>query len=127
MKGPSVTVTFPTESRTRAPSSVGASPPLPSIVPALVSSSASFAIASISCLGGGPCFSACLTIIMNLIAKSPLGFGLGEHPDDLDQATRALLISRSRNHGFDRFAAFFWMGANDQLDIVIRCPLCLLD
>src|SRR5713101_2722305 len=86
MKGPSVTVTFPPESRTRAPSAVGPSPPLPSIVPALVSSSASFAIASISCLGGGPCFSACLTIIMNRIVISPLGFEVGAgHPDGFDR------------------------------------------
>ena len=31
-------------------------------------------MASISGLGGGPCFSACLTIIMNCIVISPLGF-----------------------------------------------------
>src|ERR1700723_47159 len=71
-KGPSVTITFPPETRTRAPSAVGPSPPLPSIVPAFVSSSAAFAIASISSLGGGPCFSVCLTIIMNRIVRSPL-------------------------------------------------------
>src|SRR5580692_12111782 len=87
VKGPSITVTFPPESRTRAPCAVGKSPPLPSIVPALVSSSAAFAIASINDFGGGPCFSACLTIIMNRIVISPLSvFGWGaEFSDGFDR------------------------------------------
>src|SRR5262252_361122 len=71
MKGPSVTVTRPPESRTRAPCAVGPKPPFPSMVPALTSSCAKIAIASINSLGGGPWLSACFTIIMNLIVVSP--------------------------------------------------------
>src|SRR6266568_2182082 len=41
------------------------------MVPALTASSPSFAIASMNSLGGGPKFSACLTIIMNCI-ETPL-------------------------------------------------------
>jgi hypothetical protein len=39
-------------------------------------SSLSFAIASLSALGGGGQFPACLTIIMNCTGESPFGFGL---------------------------------------------------
>src|SRR6267154_1700268 len=67
VKGPSIAVTCPRESRTRVLLAVGASPPLATIVPALTASSPSFAIASMNSLGGGPKFSACLTIIMNCI------------------------------------------------------------
>src|SRR5215472_3932837 len=64
VKGPSITLTLPPESRTRAPCAVGPSPPPPIIVPAFVASLASASMASINSFGGGPCFSACLTNIM---------------------------------------------------------------
>src|SRR5882762_7412083 len=68
VKGPSIAVTRPPESRTRVLAAVGASPPLAIIVPALTASSLSFAMASMSSLGGGPeYFSACLTSIINRI------------------------------------------------------------
>src|SRR5437667_2615987 len=77
VKGPSIAATCPRESRTRVLTAVGASPPLATIVPALTASSLSFAIASMSSLGGGPEFSACLTNIMNRIVISPFSFRLG--------------------------------------------------
>src|SRR5712664_4416385 len=80
VKGPSVTVSFPPESRTRVPVAVGRSPPLPSIVPALTASSLSFPMASINSLGGKPHFSADLTIIMNRMVVAPCGLGLGVGP-----------------------------------------------
>src|SRR5271166_3790090 len=80
VKGPSILVNCPPETRTRVLIAVGASPPLATIVPDLAASSLSFAMASISSLGGGPEFSACLTIIMNRIFISPCGFWLGAGP-----------------------------------------------
>src|SRR5436309_2598433 len=77
VKGPSIAATCPRESRTRVLTAVGASPPLATIVPALTASSLSFAIASMSSLGGGPEFSACFTSIMNRIVISPFSFRLG--------------------------------------------------
>src|SRR5260370_7115254 len=74
-KGPSVTVTFPLERRTRAPSAVGPSPPPPIMLPALLASSLSLSMASISSLGGWPKRSADLTIIMNFMVTSPLLVG----------------------------------------------------
>src|SRR6266849_3835779 len=79
VKGPSVTVTLPPESRTRAPSAVGPSPPPPSMEPFLLASSLSFEMASINSLGGGPERSADLTIIMNFIILSPLWWEPGFH------------------------------------------------
>src|ERR1700687_5196448 len=76
VKGPSITETFPPESRTRAPSAVGPSPPLPIIVPVFSASWLSLAIASINSLGGNPDLSADLTIIMNRIVKYLLFFKL---------------------------------------------------
>src|SRR5260370_2212360 len=76
VNGPSITVTFPPESRTRVPVAVGRRPPLPIIVPALTASSLSFPMASINGLGGKPKFSADLTIIMNRIVTSPCVLGL---------------------------------------------------
>src|SRR6266700_7104168 len=76
VNGPSITVTFPPESRTRVPVAVGRSPPLPIIVPALTAASLSFPMASINGLGGKPKFSADLTIIMNRIVTSPCVLGL---------------------------------------------------
>src|SRR5216684_371051 len=75
VKGPSTVVTCPRERRTRVLAAVGESPPLSRIVPALTASSLSFAIASISSLGGAPLFSADLTSIMNRIVISPLSLG----------------------------------------------------
>src|ERR1700724_3760993 len=84
VKGPSIVVSCPRESRTRVLIAVGARPPFATIAPALVASSLSFAIASMSSLGGGPEFSADLTIIMNRIVISPFSFGLGaEFPDGI--------------------------------------------
>src|SRR5712692_9048907 len=74
VKGPSVTVSCPLEIRTRVLCAVGARPPFPSIVPSLTASSAMMLIASMSSLGGGPEFSACLTNIMNFIVISPFDF-----------------------------------------------------
>src|SRR5579864_4240002 len=74
-KGPSVTVTFPLERRTRAPSAVGPSPPPPIMLPVLLASSLSLSMASISSLGGWPKRSADLTIIMNFMVTSPLLVG----------------------------------------------------
>ncbi len=54
VNGPSVTLTFPPASRTCAPSALGPSPPLPSMVPARDSSSASLAIALHQLRGGRP-------------------------------------------------------------------------
>src|SRR6516165_108962 len=71
--GPSIVVSFPRERRTRELIAVGASPPLWSIRPALVASSAILPMASISALGGGPEFSADFTNIMNRIAVPPSG------------------------------------------------------
>src|SRR5882724_8501455 len=72
VKGPSIAVTCPRERRMRVLAAVGESPPLSRIVPALTASSLSFAIASISSLGGAPLFSADLTSIMNRMVISPL-------------------------------------------------------
>src|ERR1700686_1733719 len=91
VKGPSSAVTLPPESRTRVLAAVGASPPLAIIVPALTASSLSFAMASMSSLGGGPeYFSACLTSIINRIVTPLLcvfvfRFGAG-FPDGVDRA-----------------------------------------
>src|SRR6267154_169556 len=107
VKGPSIAVTCPRESRTRVLLAVGASPQLATIVPALTASSPSFAIASMNSLGGGPKFSACLTIIMNCI-ETPLqcvlfcaselhfrgGFDREGNP--------ALLLPRTQPHEIDR-------------------------
>src|SRR5215472_3738057 len=93
VNGPSVTVTLPPESRTRAPSAVGPRPPLPIIVPVFVSSSASLLIASINSLGGGPCLSACLTIIMNRIVRSPYQF-LGPSVGSIHTSSVTLLIDK---------------------------------
>src|SRR5882672_6603687 len=76
VNGPSMTETFPPESRTRVLCAVGASPPLPSIVPFLTASSLRISMASMSSLGGGPEFSPCLTSIMNFILISPFDFDL---------------------------------------------------
>src|SRR6185295_3681609 len=73
VKGPSITVTFPCESRTRLLIAVGASPPASNIVPSFAASSLSFAMASISAGGGGPEFSADFTRVMNRIITSPFG------------------------------------------------------
>ncbi len=64
---------------------VGASPPLPRIVPAFTASSWIIAMASMNSLGGGgPCFSACLTNIMNRIRNisftSGWELGLSDRP-----------------------------------------------
>src|ERR1700682_1427912 len=91
VKGPSVAVTRPPESRTRVLAAVGASPPLAIIVPALTASSLSFAMASMSSLGGGPeFFSADLTSIINRIVTPLLcvfvfRFG-AEFPDGFARA-----------------------------------------
>src|SRR6266849_5069182 len=68
VKGPSVVVSCPRETRMRVLIDVGASPPLAIIVPFLLASSPSLAMASISSLGGAAIFSADLTSIMNRIA-----------------------------------------------------------
>src|SRR6516164_5613419 len=75
MNGPSIVVSFPRERRTRELIAVGASPPLWSIRPTLVASSAILPMASMNALGGGPEFSADFTSIMNRIAVSPFGVG----------------------------------------------------
>src|SRR6267378_7646358 len=68
VKGPSTVVSCPREIRTRVLIDVGASPPLAIIVPFLFASSLSFAMASMSSLGGGPeFFSDDLTSIINRI------------------------------------------------------------
>src|SRR6185369_4362812 len=67
VNGPSVTVIFPPAKRTREPAAVGPSPPVSIISPDFIASSASFPMASISSLGGGPEFSGALTIIKNRI------------------------------------------------------------
>src|SRR6266852_176485 len=82
VKGPSITETFPPESRTRAPSAVGPSPPLPTIVPAFSASWLRLPMASINSLGGKPDLSADLTIIMNRMVISPFRFELrADFPD----------------------------------------------
>src|ERR1700704_240903 len=123
VKGPSVTVTFPPESRTRAPSAVGPSPPFPIIVPFLASSSLRMVIASISSLGGRPCFSSCLTIIINFIV-SLLDF-LGCEPslrtgiDRPDLGSIYASNGRQRNrHSVFLFLKFF-------LEVLLRCRQCL--
>src|SRR6267143_2860213 len=75
VKGPSVVVSCPRETRTRVLIAVGANPPLAIIVPFLFASSLSFAMASISSLGGRPLFSPDLTSIMNRIVTSPFDLG----------------------------------------------------
>src|ERR1700730_6008614 len=126
VKGPSVTVTFPPKSRTRAPCAVGASPPLPSIVPALSASSLSFAMASMSDLGGGPWFSGCLTIIMNRIFRTPLVFGLrAPVPDGLDRpnpsSTHTSNEGQRNRHPVPSFLKVFfwvyWLGVGDALTL----------
>src|SRR6185295_9433024 len=67
MNGPSVTVSFPPASRTRAPAALWSNPPISTIVPFLKASSPSFPIASISAWGGGPWFSTVLTRVMKRI------------------------------------------------------------
>src|ERR1700692_3156962 len=68
-KGPSVTVSLPPVSRSRAPAALGMRPPVSTNTPALVASSPSLSIASISAFGGGPSgeFSVVLTMFMNRI------------------------------------------------------------
>src|SRR5262249_37681756 len=58
---------------TRAPAVLGISPPMPTIAPALVASSLSLPMASMSSFGGGldRSFSADLTRVMNRIVASP--------------------------------------------------------
>src|SRR6266704_736731 len=74
VKGPSIVVTCPRESRTRVLIAVGASSPLATIVPTLFASSLSLSMASINAWSGRPDLSADLTINMNFIVISPLWF-----------------------------------------------------
>src|SRR5438128_3493645 len=109
LKGPSVTVTFPPESRTRAPSAVGPSPPPPIMVPAWAASSLSFAMASISALGGGPDLSADLTIIMNRIFRSPFSFALGaEFPDDFGRRNPGSIYTSNEGQQNRHPVSLFW-------------------
>src|SRR5215469_8208477 len=72
VNGPSVTLSFPPEIRTRAPCAVDRSPPSAiNVLPSFASSSMSLPMASINALGTGPWFSACLTIIMYRIETAP--------------------------------------------------------
>src|SRR6266404_6782028 len=110
VNGPSVTVSRPLEIRTRVLCAVGARPPLPSIEPSLTASSAMMLIASISSLGGGPEFSACLTNIMNFIVISPFDFWVvgwafrtassaGTQPS-FKRRTRQIEIDKARHYIF---------------------------
>src|SRR2546425_8359420 len=62
LKGPSVTLSFPPETRTRAPVELADSPPVWIREPSLRESSVSLAMASMSAWGGGPWLSADFTI-----------------------------------------------------------------
>src|SRR5882672_1372721 len=70
VKGPSVTVTLPLDTRTRVLCAVGARPPVLIMEPSLTLDSTSLSIAAIRAGGGAPGFSPCLTIIMNRIVLS---------------------------------------------------------
>src|SRR6266702_3795569 len=78
---PSIASFFDFNSKTAYPPTTSLAsvngPSIATIVPALTASSLSFAIASMSSLGGGPEFSACFTSIMNRIVISPFSFRLG--------------------------------------------------
>src|SRR5712691_1991387 len=109
VNGPSIAVTCPRESRTRVLTAVGASPPLATIVPALTASSLSFAIASMSSLGGGPEFSACLTNIMNRIVRSPFSFRLGaEFPDGIRRLNLGSTYVSNERQQDRQVLQFFW-------------------
>ena len=71
VKGPSIFVSCPRESRMRVLTAVGASAPLATLVPALFASCPSLSMASINAWGGRPELSDDLTIIMNRIVTSP--------------------------------------------------------
>src|SRR5262249_10553226 len=89
VKGPSVTVTFPPESRTRAPFELGWRPSVASSTPAFVISSRNFPIFSMSSLLAGPPASERLSALsspMNRVVVSPSGLGFGAgHPDGFDR------------------------------------------
>src|SRR6266516_236277 len=65
VKGPSVTVILPLDSRARAPRAVGPRPPIPTITPCLLPSSPSFTILSMSAGDGCAPVSRVFTIVMN--------------------------------------------------------------
>src|SRR5205807_6943860 len=71
VKGPSVTVTFPLELRTRAPSALGRQPSVANSQPALKPSSTSLPILAISSCEGGTPRSADLYILRNRMIVSP--------------------------------------------------------
>src|SRR5437870_8938321 len=109
VKGPSIAATCPRESRTRVLTAVGASPPLATIVPALTASSLSFAIASMSSLGGGPEFSACLTNIMNRIVLSPFSFRLGaKFLDGVRRLNPGSTYASNRRQQDRQVPQYFW-------------------
>src|SRR5260221_585588 len=76
-KGPSREVILPCERRTRVLMAEGARPPVSIMVPALVVSWASLAMASIRAFGGGPACSADFTSIMKRMVGSP---EMGDRP-----------------------------------------------
>src|SRR5216684_5149288 len=112
VKGPSTTVRFSPENRTRLPFELAWSPSAASSTPAFTSSSLNFPMSARSfCLGITPASESllALTITMNRIVKSPFEFGLrAGFPDGLDRVK--LTSSLTSNDGqCDRQVRYlFW-------------------
>src|SRR6267142_2043452 len=101
-------VILPWASRTRVLIAAGAKPPVSTMLPALLASSPSLAMASISSLGGGPECLADLTSIMKRIVGSP-DFDCGPSTRRSSaRDTQALLIDRTQGAEIDSRQSFLY-------------------
>src|SRR6266702_4160737 len=96
VKGPSVTVNFPLELRTRAPRALGRQPSVANSQPALKPSSTSLPILAISSCEGGAFLSADLYMLRNFILSSPC-FEFGTAPCKVD-TPRHFFSKRLQGH-----------------------------
>src|SRR2546425_12840900 len=95
LKGPSVTLSFPPETRRCAPVELADSPPVWIREPSRRESSVSLAMASMSACGGGPWFSADFTIERNRMAYLPAAFWISGGKSDNSCTWRTSMISPS--------------------------------
>src|SRR5260370_23488012 len=91
VKGPSVTVTFPLDLRTRAPRALGKQPSVANSHPAFMPSSISLPIAVISSCEGGVFLSTDLYMLRNFILSSPC-FEFGAAPAKRSRFLEAKLV-----------------------------------